>query len=78
MQTAQYSEAIEAYNQTLQFNPDHPWEHTLKYHMAFALWRIGDYESSKTMVLELLNDRAATSSDRESLVALLKQMDPAF
>lgn len=77
MQTHQYIEALDAYHFALQFNPDHPWEHALKYQMAVALFRTGDFEGSRSVILELLNNGEVTSQDRESLLGLLKQIDPA-
>ena len=52
--TAQYAESVIAYQNALQYNPDHPWEETIHYRIAKAHYQQQQYaetvESLKTIV----------------------------
>ncbi len=63
MSLKQYEQAIEAYQTSLQFNPDHPWEINIRYQIARCYYRMKAYER----VIAAIEQMQATAA-KENLV----------
>jgi tetratricopeptide (TPR) repeat protein len=63
-QIGRYEAAVEAYNNALVFNPYHPWQTTLYYHIARSYYRLRLYEKTIQTVQQL---QAATEEESQTL-----------
>lgn len=56
---AQYEQAVAAYHQALQLNPDHPWGLNLQYRIARSYYQHKDYGRAVKSIEHLLNEAEA-------------------
>jgi tetratricopeptide (TPR) repeat protein len=61
----QYENAIANYEAALQFNPDHPWEETLYYRIAWSYYQRHDYQNVVQTIRQMMasakmNDQTIT------------------
>jgi tetratricopeptide (TPR) repeat protein len=54
-QVGQFSEAINAYQATLSYNPYHPWALSLHYRIAHSYYLLNDYEQSISTIQAMLD-----------------------
>jgi len=59
-----YAQAIPAYQESLRFNPDHPWSETLQYRIAVAQYQLGQYAETATFLGNLLQSGVETEMYR--------------
>ena len=54
---AQYTEAAEAYEAALRYNPDHPWEDSLQFRIARCYYLNNNYSAAISAIEQLINAR---------------------
>lgn len=55
----QYDEAASAYRLSLQYNPYHPWEESIRYRIARCYYLISDYQKTVEAIQTILDNAAA-------------------
>ena len=75
MQTHAFEAAIEAYATALTYNPDNPWEHTLRYQIAVANFDLGNVAEARKILNNLITDEDIQPTDLKNASTLLDQID---
>lgn len=75
MQAHAFEAAIEAYSTALTYNPDNPWEHTLRYQIAVAHFDLGNVAEARQILNDLITDEDIQPTDLKNATTLLDQID---
>jgi tetratricopeptide (TPR) repeat protein len=61
---ARYEDAVQAYRAALSYNPDHPWEVSLRYRIARCFYQQRAYEETISVIQSILD---AAKADNETV-----------
>ncbi|MCA9882198.1 MAG: hypothetical protein KC708_04485 [Anaerolineae bacterium] len=75
MQVHAYESAIDAFSNALSFNPDNPWEHSLRYQIAVARYSLGNLPQARQILMDLVADDDIQPTDLRNAQSLLEQID---